>query len=752
MMKKLVSLMLVITLCLSLALPASAMMVSTITSYDDEAAVEAMAAIGDRIYYLSGRTLYTRTTTDPNVTEVATFDNADEAEVATPNVLCTRNNAVYGINLRDKSLYLLVDETGAYAPAKQSVTLDTSALFPEDEDDSAYANLTSSFVQEDHFYYTAQTYTGSSMNTITGRIDLTSGVHQAFKTAHISNLTPYKDGKVLAHIYDSSALYSNDSAALAEALKSAGELAVFDPEKDAAESSHPISTDSQYGGMTVGGFCYGNGSAYYINGSKVMGMDMTSGEVRTSAYTAAGMFGGMNSGAASYVDGYYVTYGYDGLSLYQLDSENLSKGALRIYGEMGSEAHKSFVKNHPEIPVEVGEDYTTSLEAITQAMVSDTNPYDVLILSLNFMPVDRLLKKGYCADLSAYTDLKALVDQMYPEFAQVLQQDGKLYGVPTEATAYTYGVNMELWEELGLTEDDLPTSIPQLLDFAANWVYDYGEDNPDIFLFNYGESAMMLFSLILQDYMAYTQYKGEPMLFDTPAYRAMIDAYEKVDFSEIDGLMDTDSIYIPSDKALFSLYNTVVPVQYQDERVTPLYLSFVDGEEAAVPVSLSVMIINPKTTRMDSAVLYMRNYLENLPKDGAYVTLFPEHNDPVERKGFQKSVEEMTESLENAKQRLETADPENRAAIQDEIKSLEESLEDNEQYRYALSAEHIRQYREDIKPKLFVQRQNMLYSASNEALTEINTIMMQYIGRSIDADKMISDLDNRLRLMALEDD
>lgn len=43
---------------------------------------------------------------------------------------------------------------------------------------------------------------------------------------------------------------------------------------------------------------------------------------------------------------------------------------------------------------EVGGDYTSDLETITQVMVSDTNPYDVLLLSLNYMPVDRLLKKA----------------------------------------------------------------------------------------------------------------------------------------------------------------------------------------------------------------------------------------------------------------------------------------------------------------------------------------------------------------------
>ena len=33
---------------------------------------------------------------------------------------------------------------------------------------------------------------------------------------------------------------------------------------------------------------------------------------------------------------------------------------------------------------------------------------------------------------------------------------------------------------------DRPTSVPELYDFAANWVWDYGEDHPEISLFDLG--------------------------------------------------------------------------------------------------------------------------------------------------------------------------------------------------------------------------------------------------------------------------
>lgn len=52
------------------------------------------------------------------------------------------------------------------------------------------------------------------------------------------------------------------------------------------------------------------------------------------------------------------------------------------------------MKAHPEISVEAAGDYASDLETLTHAMVSDTNTYDVLFLSLNYMPVDRLCRRA----------------------------------------------------------------------------------------------------------------------------------------------------------------------------------------------------------------------------------------------------------------------------------------------------------------------------------------------------------------------
>ena len=70
--------------------------------------------------------------------------------------------------------------------------------------------------------------------------------------------------------------------------------------------------------------------------------------------------------------------------------------------------------------------------------------------------------------------------------------DGKLYGLPVDASASTYSVNMDAWEALGLTEDDLPKTLLDLMEFTANWAFDYGDDYSEYFLFDWGQSVQLL--------------------------------------------------------------------------------------------------------------------------------------------------------------------------------------------------------------------------------------------------------------------
>ena len=660
------------------------------------------------------------------------------------------NGRVCGMCTPSGEVWTLLDDAGAYAPVKvEGLTLDTSGLIFQEEGQEYYSTVevSSFFCEGDWLYYTGMVYSGTP-HSVAGRMSLTTGEKQDFACENLVSLTPVGDGTLMALVYDMSALYSATTQA---DLTKMAQYGIFDPEKDALGTLTDIPTDNDMGGYSTSGICVGNGTLYYLDGSRIAGIDLASGEKRLSAYTGGGVIA--NGGQTFYADGYYVMLNnYSGMQVFKLDPEGIENGALTIFGEFGSDTHTKFVRNHPEIAVDVSGDYTSDIETLTQSMVSDTGAYDVLLMSLSYMPVERLIEKGYCADLSQSPEIMERVSAMYPEVVEPLMADGKLYGVPVGMSGTCYGVNMELWESLGLTEEDLPTSLPELYDFAANWVWDYGEDHPEISLFDLGSySSQMLYSLLLNDYIAYMQKQGGELAFDTPAFRRLMEGFSAIDFEEILSVQDQDEDTYWTPDALFSTSMSVGYLAYRDERFQPLYLAVEEGGEPFIGMNLSVLTVNPRTKRMDEALLYVSEYLDNLDKTSAYITLFPDHNDPVENDYYQTNLESMQESLAKMQESLENASEENRAEIEQQIQWQEESIADWENYRYSVTEEQIADYRENVAPLVYVIRQNVFLNADTSATSEINKLLMQYMEGAVNLDSLVRELDQRVRLMQLED-
>ena len=68
-----------------------------------------------------------------------------------------------------------------------------------------------------------------------------------------------------------------------------------------------------------------------------------------------------------------------------------------------------------------------------------------------------------------------------------------------------------------------------------------------------------------------------------------------------------------------------------------------------------------------------------------------------------------------------------------------------------VTAEQIADYRENVAPLIYVIRQNVFLNADTSATSEINKLLMQYIEGAVNLDSLVRELDQRVRLMQLED-
>lgn len=109
----------------------------------------------------------------------------------------------------------------------------------------------------------------------------------------------------------------------------------------------------------------------------------------------------MVGAAIAYLNGGMIVHeSWQGAYVRALDAPGISEGALVIYGEGGSDKHAAVVDAHPELPITMSDSYYGTMEQLTAAMVGGEDTVDVLRLDVGNAPVERLIQKGYAADLS----------------------------------------------------------------------------------------------------------------------------------------------------------------------------------------------------------------------------------------------------------------------------------------------------------------------------------------------------------------
>lgn len=81
---------------------------------------------------------------------------------------------------------------------------------------------------------------------------------------------------------------------------------------------------------------------------------------------------------------------------------------------------------------------------------------------------------GYAANGSviAYGDMLENKDDFYPSLVQNFTVDDQFYCAPKDFSTLQLIINTRLWEEAGLTEDDVPTTWDELADVAATLTTD----------------------------------------------------------------------------------------------------------------------------------------------------------------------------------------------------------------------------------------------------------------------------------------
>ena len=768
MMKRMIALLLVLVMTLCAAAAWAAPGDTTLFARDYDAnnspSVTTAVAVGDTLYMLVNQfdeelsdnifSLYRYTQGQSSEPELLAnklcytrwYSTMEDAKAAQANIgadpetgfgyLFSDGEKLYGFNTLNGEIASLTFADGAMS-REVVCTVATNDLYIQEEDYSYMVDINGLCCMNGHVYFASSDWRGREPQYFLYDINLDGGaVTKLPLTQRINSTIPYKDGLLLSYISSSwdentnqeipaQLVTVNPADGATVSLKEMADTAyIYTLAYDAAKDTVYYFTESTLWGMTGMGTPF---KAAYANQSYVDSMTIFS-------------------------SGYAALWSSDGLEIHNLDPAYLPTKTLTLIGSWRDAAARKFTQENPDIPLIFSEQYY-GMADLGQAMVSGDTTIDVIRTNVE-NGFDNLLEKGYCADLSSSQKLMDYVNSLYPALRDEVMKDGKLYAIPVTLYGSTLSYMPSKLEEIGLTEEDMPTTFVELCEFITRWNNEWIDDESKTNVMPFCttmSNRSVVFDLMLKAYLDYYDAKGEPLTFDTPEFNAMLTALDSMDASNLDMPANmSDQEY----DEYYQLYSGV----FMDRGL----LSTAEGEYAAVPLKLSigedkdftvgttmeVLFVNPRCANLPEAIKLLECYVDTL--DESYkILMCPDCNDPVENQYYQDTLKNFQDSLAELQEQLKTADDAEKRDLEDTIKYYEDSLNNKESFRWDYSAQTIAQYRE-IGDHVFARHANVLYSAGNDTSTQLRSLHERYVQKQITRDQYIKELNQKARMIVLE--
>lgn len=595
------------------------------------------------------------------------------------------------------------------------------------------------------------------------RVDLTTGKAAKTLSEYISCLVGYKDGLLLARWYNYSEMYDDRGQ-----LVRMPELVTLNP------ATGEIATLASMPAIYAGAIVYdaATDAVYCSDNTYVYRFDSD-----FAAAEPVGYLMGSSSSGRSYATGviyrdhYLVTDWSDEARVISatIDPALLPTRTLRVTNAWYAEdAIRAFAKSHPDVAIEYV-DVSGYTSEVLQSHMQSPQAADIYNLNLPYMPYQALQHYGLLSDLSSSTKLTELVSAMYPNMTQAYLMDGHLYGLPVYIYASMLGYYPDAFEKAGLTEEDVPTNYDELLDFMANWYYDYYDDYPEIGLFEWSpELRGAMFQLIFQQQVMTCQAKGEPLTFRTPEMQRLLNRLDSQEMKTVfdalgpkqsDGgtaIVGSFGEVYEEPTVLFSNYYSPMPQRYsQWNPPEPMMLRLNEDDDPAIEANIVLMVINRASQNQELAMELLEYISDNLPVD-LRTALLPEVSDPIEVEYYQENVTYFNERIaecEKEIERLKASGKEDEDTLltisnyEEQIVWYQEYLvEMEETERWAFTEEDIAYYQENVAPYLVISPSNIFGGENNPAA---NLIQM-YVDGARDADYFVSEIDRIVSMMQQE--
>ncbi len=447
-------------------------------------------------------------------------------------------------------------------------------------------------------------------------------------------------------------------------------------------------------------------------------------------------------------DGRLIVRSQNAMTLYTIGEDTQRKETLYVYGVMPEDPrHARAAARMPDVRVEIAPvEYRT--EALATALVSGAQTIDVFILPTYMFDLQRMAQKGWFLPLTAPADVER-AQALYPVVLAPATHEGQLVGLPVHTVLETWFANASVLAKVGET---VPTTWNELCALVARC-----QENDEVVLYplHGGPDDTCRIDLLYRAHATYLRAcAGEPLTFDTPVFRQMMEAAADIPSVpqqrlslEGGGRVWGKPQLLEYTSEGYSLTQRTKDLE-QGGGFAHMPFTLPDGTEVKPVVYASIACVNAKTALPEAAAAYVRAYFDTA-NDDERLLLTRQGVQPVVSEEFSERYGKQEAQLAQwqAHKDAGTLPPDTTAAQLDRrISELTAQMADH-RGEYLISQAALDEYRQlmdDAQPYDY-RRQNVLRNQN------IWTLFNRFLDGQIDLEHYISEAGNVLRLMQAED-
>ena len=336
---------------------------------------------------------------------------------------------------------------------------------------------------------------------------------------------------------------------------------------------------------------------------------------------------------------------------------------------------------------------------------------------------------------------------MNPVVTQAVIDENKVYAVPIEMLSWGWYINRDVMEAMGLTLEDIPTSIEGLCAFIDEWNSTWVDEYPNYMpVEDWNDIRGKMLSTMITTYQSVYEASDKPLDFSSDMFARLITAYEGMHTDQIEYLAsdqeDRKGLLV-SEQQIVGNFHVLGASEFQflPMRLTEEQNSFV------VNAQLKVLLINPRSQHQDMA-LELAEYAIEVMSPQQKHCLFANATEPVVNPQYEELMAEYTAQEEKLILALQTAEGLNQLTLEEEYTLLQ--LKKQSLSRYIISPEEIELYQNEILPYMNISTlDSQLRLAENET-TPLSQCIQRYLGGAISSQEMITSLNRILYMITME--